>query len=183
MAQKSLNDPWDPNSPDDEEKDTDYAGNINSDLDELTQLLRQIINEKEDKIAENRFGEYLESDDFKYRVFEGADDYEEHSSRSDGAFAMRQKNLEDEHKRNLESLRASHERNIADKHFVHNKNINWALISFILLLFGASVGVLGIIAITAPHNSASKNEAIAALGPLIGLGLGFATGKVKLPSF
>lgn len=182
MALEPPNDPRDPNSPDDEEEVTDYEV-IDINLDELKDLLKQKIAEEEDNIAVNRFSKILESDDLKYRLFEGADDFAEYSSESDGAFAMRQKNLEDAHKRKLESLRASHERNTADKHFVHNKNINWALIWFILVLFGASVGVLGFSAITAPHNTANKNEAIAALGPLIGLGLGFATGKVKLPSF
>ena len=184
MAQKSQNDPRDSDSPNDEEKTTDYTGDINSDLDELTELLSQIIDEK-DKIAENRFGKILQSDDLEFRVFKGADDYAEHSNQSDGDSAIQRQNQEDRHRRDLEKLRASHERSTADKHFEHNKSINWLLIIFIITLFGASVGVLSYIAISnnAPHQIASKNEAIAALGPLIGLGLGFATGKVKLPSF
>ena len=183
MAQKSQNDPWFPNSPDDEEKATDYSGEINSDLAKLTKKFRSQKSEDKDKIAENRLGKILQSDDLEFRVFRGADDFAEHSNQSDGTFAMQRQNHEDEHRRDLEKQQASHERDTADKHFAHNKNINWLLIWFILVLFGTSVGVLSYIAITAPHETASKNEAIAALGPLIGLGLGFATGKVKLPSF
>lgn len=183
MARKSLNDPWDSGARNDPEEEFAYTGEIDSDLEELRALLSEINRRKTD-VAENKFSKVLQLDDSNYRVIEGVDEFEDYAGQSDGAFAMQRQNDEDAHRRELENLRAAHERTTASKVFEHNKSVNWYLIGFILALFGVSVAVLGYIAITnnAPHQLESKKEAIAALGPLIGLGLGFATGKVKWPS-
>lgn len=86
------------------------------------------------------------------------------------------------HKRNEDTKKQDHIRQMEIRLHNHNTRINYVLIAIVSVLFGFSVFVLGRVVSNKTEDPAIRREAVSVLGPLVGLALGFLSGKIKWPS-